>query len=312
MELSPIGLSVYSRLPHIKKTVTSLSRNKLASESILFIFSDGPQRGDEEKVRAVRRYLRTISGFKEIHIIERDRNSRVENNRNGIRRLLDEYGKIIYLEEDIVTAPKFIDFMNKALDFYRNDPRIISVTGYSPPIILPSGYVKDIYLSLRFSAWGFGIWKDRYDKIKMKIEGYDNFHKDPKALKRFRMGGEDLMELLRLEFEGKIDALDVKIMFQQFQQNLYTLAPARSLVQNTGHDGTGVHCTKTDKYSSVLDMSERTLRMEENIEPDQDLLNRLYEFRSGGIKAKLERVLKRTALLPLVKFARTKIARLIS
>ena len=301
MKLAPIGLSVYSRIDHVKQTVQALQNNKLASESTLYIFSDAPQPGDELKVKEVRNFIKTTEGFRNISIIERTENSRVNNNRNGIRSLLDKHGKMIFLEEDIVTAPKFLEFMNQALNFYRGDQRIISINGYTPPIKPPAYYKKDIYLSLRFCAWGFGIWKDRYDKIKMNIEGYKTFLKDKVALKRFRMGGEDLPYLLKSEAERLIDALDVKIMFHQFQKNLYTVAPLVSLVQNIGHDGTGVHCRKTDKFNTTLDTGDKQLMMEKDIQLNLDIIKCLYAFRSGGIKGKIERLLKRTYLLPAAK-----------
>ena len=301
MELAPIGLSVYSRLEHIKKTIGALQRNRLASESILYIFSDAPQRGDEKKVDAVRKYLRTISGFKEVNFLERRSNSRTQNNRSGIRMMLNKYGRMIFLEEDIVTAPKFLEFMNQALNFYQGDQRILSITGYSPPFKPPAYYKKDIYLSPRFSAWGFGIWKDRYDRIKMNIEGYEEFLKDKAAVKQFRMGGEDLLYLLKREAEGIIDALDVKIIFQQFQNNLYTVAPTVSIVQNIGHDGTGTHCRKTNKFNTTLDARDKPLKMEKDIQPNPDIIKRLYAFRSGGIKGKIERLLKNAYLLPVAK-----------
>ena len=118
MGLAPVGLSVYSRLDHVKQTIQALIRNKMASETMLYIFSDAPQPGDELKVEMVRKFLKTIEGFKKIAIIERTKNSRVKNNRSGIRMLLNEYGRMIFLEEDIVTAPTFLEFMNQALNFY--------------------------------------------------------------------------------------------------------------------------------------------------------------------------------------------------
>jgi hypothetical protein len=301
MDLAPIGISVYSRLEHIKKTIGALLNNHLASKSILYIFSDAPQKGDEEKVTAVRKYLRTITGFKEINLFERRDNSRTQNGRNGIRMMLNEYGRMIFLEEDIVTAPKFLEFMNRSLNFYQDDQRIVSITGYSPPIKPPAYYKRDIYLSLRFSAWGFGIWRDRYDRIKMNIEGYEEFLKDKAAVKRFRMGGEDLLDLLKREAEGEIDALDVKIMFHQFQNNLYTIAPTKSIVQNIGHDGSGVHCKNTNKFDTPLDTSDRLPELEEDIQPNPDIIKRLYAFRSGGNRGLIERFLKRTYLLPVVR-----------
>ena len=116
---------------------------------------------------------------------------------------------------------------------------------------------------------------------------------------RFRRGGEDLLELLKKEAEGKIDALDVKIMFHQSKHNLFTIAPKVSLVQNIGHDGSGIHCRASKKFDVKLDLSESELRMDKNIKPDKIIINRLYVFRSGGIIGKIKRFLKRIGLEPL-------------
>jgi len=183
-QLAPIGLSVYSRVEHLKKNVAALKNNFLAPESELYIFSDAPKPGDEKKVYKVREFLKTINGFKNVTIFERKTNSRVKNNRDGIKFLLEKYGKIIFLEEDIVTSPKFLTFMNDALDFYKDDNRIFSISGYSPPIKIPKNYTKDIYLSYRFSAWGFGLWKNRYDMIDFNLDGIDDFFRNKQVLRK--------------------------------------------------------------------------------------------------------------------------------
>ena len=64
MKLAPICLFVYNRLEESKLTVAALQNNFLASESELFIFSDGPNIDNENKVDSVRAYINTITGFK--------------------------------------------------------------------------------------------------------------------------------------------------------------------------------------------------------------------------------------------------------
>ena len=164
--LAPIGLSAYARLGHLKQNIAALKNNHTAAKSHLYIFSDGPKDGDHEKVSSVRNYLRKIEGFKKLELVERKQNDRIKNNRNGIKYLLDKYGKIIFLEEDIVTAPGFLDYMNNALNVYANDERIFSITGYTPPINASKYTNEDVFFLPRFNAWGFGIWKDRFQSIK--------------------------------------------------------------------------------------------------------------------------------------------------
>lgn len=247
--LAPIGISTYSRINHLKKTIEALKKNTLAKESDLYVFSDAPREGDEEMVMEVRKYLRQIDGFKKVHVVERSKNNRVYNNRKGMKYLLDKYGKMIFMEDDVVTAPGFLQFMNDALDFYEKNKEIISVGGYSVPIKIPSNYDHDIYFLKRFSGWGFGIWKDRFDEIM------DDCHKskyninflDKTVIKKMKIMGDEIFYMVKADMKGELDALDVKITYQQITKDLYSVYPRKSLVQNIGHDGSGVHCGKTVK-----------------------------------------------------------------
>src|SRR3989344_9298840 len=109
--LAPIGIPTYTRITHLQKTISALRANPLSIESDLYIYSDGPKDGDEKKVADMRAYLRTIRGFRSINIVEQKENNFIENNYRCIRDLLDKYGKIIFMEDDIVTAPGFLKFM---------------------------------------------------------------------------------------------------------------------------------------------------------------------------------------------------------
>jgi len=252
--LAPLGVSTYKRLEHLKRCVESLKRNALATQTDVYFFSDAPKSGDEEAVAELRQYLKTISGFKTVHVVEREYNNRVTNNRSGMRLLLDKYDRIIFLEEDVVVAPKFLSYMNHALDKYRDNPRIFSITGYCPPIQLPDSYEHSVFFLRRFNAWGFGIWKDRFEKIDyIDREAYLSLIDNRTTLKDFiENGGEDILGMLRLDTEGAMDALDVKAMYAQFINNQYTVYPRQSLTRNIGMDGSGTHCPRNNKFDVTL------------------------------------------------------------
>lgn len=279
--LAPIGLSTYSRLQHLQQTIVALKINVLAQQSELFVFSDAPRSGDEEQVAAVRNYLRTVDGFKAVHIIKRKKNNRIANNRDGINMLLNRFGKVIFLEDDIVTAPGFLTFMNQALDKYEGNDRVFSVVGYCPPIKIPADYQHDVLFLRRCSAWGFGIWKNRFDRIKyITPDEYEQFAANKKRVREFvKGGGEDLMVMLKAEAYGEIDAGDVKAMYAQFLSNQYTVYPAQSLVQNIGHDGTGIHCGKSDRFDVTL--SDKTIfQFPDDVVVDQRIIKANLKFRA--------------------------------
>ena len=253
-DLAPIGLSTYARLQHLKMAVEALQKNTLAEQSELYVFSDAPKPGDEERVASVRSYLRTIDCFKNVHIVERESNGRVANSRGGINMLLEQFGKAIFLAEDVVTAPGFLAFMNQALDKYENNERVFSIAGYCPPIPIPENYKHDVFFLRRFNGWGFGIWKNRFDRLGyMTPEEYERFAADKKRMQEFiKGGGADMMAMLKMDAFGGIDAGDVKAMYAQYLSNQYTVYPIRSLVQNIGLDGTGTHCYETNRFEVML------------------------------------------------------------
>ena len=280
--LAPIGVSTYVRLQHLQKIIAALQENTLAQQSELYVFSDAPKAGDELRVAEVRNYLRSVDGFRKVHIIERERNSRIENNRGGMRMLLDRFGKMIFLEEDIVTMPGFLTYMNQALDKYEGDDRIFSVVGYCPPIRIPADYRHDVFFLRRFSAWGFGIWKNRYDSNKyITPEIYEKFAANKKRVSEFvREGGKDMMIMLKAEAYGQIDAWDVKAMYTQFLNNQYTIYPTQSLTQNIGHDGTGVHCGNTDMFNVALS-DKSTFLLPDDVVIDKRIVKANRKFRAS-------------------------------
>jgi len=285
-DLAPIGLSTYARPQHLKQTIEALQNNTLAPLSELFVFSDAPKPGDEERVAAVRRYSHTIAGFKKVHIIERESNGRVANSRGGIQTLSDRYGRVIFLAEDIVTAPGFLTFMNEALSKYERNDRVFNVSGYCPPIEIPANYNHDIFALRRFNAWGFGIWKNRFDRLKyMTPDEFVQFAANTRKVKEFvKAGGEDLMVMLKADAYSEIDAGDVKLMYAQFLSDQYTIYPTKSLVQNIGHDGTGVHCVKSNMFNVAL--SDKTLfSFPDDVIVDHRIVKANRIFRAGPSKA---------------------------
>jgi len=277
--LAPIGLSTYSRLGHLKQTVEALQENELASESKLYIFSDAPKLGDEDKVKAVRAYLKTINGFQEIHIYEREENNRVANNRGGMRMLLEKFGKMIFLEEDVVTSPNFLSFMNKALNFYMYDHRVFAVNGYTLPITIPDDYNLDVIAMPRMFAWGFGIWLDRFEKIEMNItpKMYNGIIRCPQKKTAYIKGGGNILAQLKLIADGEIEALDVRIDYSMFVEGeKFVIAPKQSLVRNIGADGSGEHWKiKTNKFDVGLNSASISTVFSHNISFDNRILSQV-------------------------------------
>jgi len=299
MELAPIGVSTYSRINHLKQTIEALQKNTLAKESELYIFSDAPQKGDEEIVQKVRDYIHTVDGFKKVHIVERETNGRVANNRGGFQWLLDKYGKAIFLEDDIVTAPGFLQFMNDALEFYKDNEKITFVSGYViPGIILDNSYNEDVFLLNRFESWGIGLWsrsfkyfeyisKDKYEKV------YNNQLEKRKLLLRV---GEEAMDIISKDYLREMDGGDVKVWFWQFIYDTYTIYPKKSLVKSIGQDGSGVHMGMTNKWDIVELWDKENFNFVKDIKVEQFIQKMNFNFYRTTPKVKLILLLKKLGL----------------
>jgi hypothetical protein len=311
--LAPIGVSTYARPGHLRQAIEALKNNHLAPQSMLYVFSDAPRPGDEEHVAAVRNYLRSIDGFREVNIIERKTNSRVENSRGGIKWLLDQFGKVIFLAEDVVTAPGFLTFINQALDRYGENEHIFSVSGYTPPIKIPDDYRHDVFFLRRFNAWGFGTWKNRFDNVRYITPGeYARLVADRKRVRDFvNGGGADMMQMLDKDAHGEIDAGDVKAMYAQFLSNQYTVYPVHSLAQNIGFDSSGEHCGTEVKHD--VDLWDKTSGFEFDCEilPDERILEANRKFRALPLMSRLVTVTKRLGIYNMLKKVEDKVKSVI-
>lgn len=252
-DLAPIGVSTYSRINHLKQTIEALQKNTLAKESEIYIFSDAPKKGDEEIVAKVREYIHTIDGFKKVHIFERNTNSRVKNNRGGIRELLDKYGKMIWFEDDNITSLYFLEFMNNALDIFKDNKIIFGIGGFNTPIKNTTNNQYDYYLSKLFNGWGFATWNDRnIIEVFENNNAYKELINNKGLRKKVKQIHPSLHKGLKRIYEGKLDAGDYKIVFHLIKNDMYFIKPKYSLVKNIGWDGSGLHCGISGKFNFEL------------------------------------------------------------
>ncbi|MGF1924198.1 MAG: glycosyltransferase, partial [Bacteroidia bacterium] len=124
--LAPVALFVYNRPQHTERTIKFLQQNELASESRLFIFSDGPKASEDSlKVQEVRDYIKSVVGFKSVKIIELAENKGLADSIiAGVTRLTREYGKVIVFEDDLISSPHTLTYFNEALTRFHSVERV--------------------------------------------------------------------------------------------------------------------------------------------------------------------------------------------
>lgn len=252
MTHAPIVLFVYNRLWHTRQTIQSLQQNKLSAESELFIYSDGPRKGSDAKsVDEVRSYVKTVDGFKRVSIIERDKNWGLANSIiDGVTTIVNEYGKVIVLEDDLVTSQHFLTYMNEALELYADDNRVISIHGYVYPV---EDEIPEAFFLPGADCWGWATWK----------RGWELFNSDgqylldeiirTKSQRAFDFNGAyPYLKMLKDQIRRRNDSWAVRWYASAFLSNRLTLYPGRSLVRNIGNDNSGTHCGGSDRHDTLL------------------------------------------------------------
>jgi hypothetical protein len=246
---APVALFAYARPDHTRKTVEALAGNDLADHTELFVFSDGPRsESDAAAVRAVREYLRTVQSFRQVNIVERSYNLGLADSIvDGVTSVVGRYGKVIVLEDDIVTSPYFLRYMNDALDRYEHTEQVMHVAGYMFPIQFPESVPPSFFLR-QSSCWGWGTWQ----------RAWSHFHRNANVIiarfnhadiRRFNLDGTyDYWSQLLANHEGKLKTWAVYWYACVFSHGGLCLHPRTSLIHNIGFDGSGQNCALNNNW----------------------------------------------------------------
>ncbi len=291
--LAPIIVFCYNRPWHLQRTLEALQQNPLAAQSSLVVFSDGPKREqDQGLVAEVRSLLSKLSGFGSIRIEASAVNKGLARSViEGVSQVLQTSRRVIVLEDDMLSTPDFLDYMNSALDTYEARQDIFSVTGYTPPFAMPAHYREDVYLAPRASSWGWGTWKDCWQKADWQVQNFEFLKKDAQQQENLNQGGNDLWPMLVKQQRGVIDSWAIRWTLAQAQHNAYGLYPVRSKIQNIGTDGSGTNFTfKTGAYGQEL--TEGATHLDPALQPDSQVVEAFQKYYQVPWKVTIKNFIK--------------------
>lgn len=296
MTLAPILLFVYNRPEHVRRSIESLLRNELAAQSELFIYADAAKdEAAESAVAEVRQYIKGIKGFKSVHITERERNWGLANNViDGVTTLVNQYGRVIVLEDDLIVAPYFLQFMNDALETYKDSQEVghIQACDFTHDPSLP-----DTFLIKWTGSWGWATWDRAWKNFNPNGKELLRQLEERKLTRTFDFNGNyRFTRMLRRQIEGKNNSWAIRWNASLFLADILSLNVGRSLVQNEGFDGSGTNCGGGGLYSSNLWMHPLTVKpispLTENKEARKAFER--YYHRTNCFWAKAIRRIKRT------------------
>jgi hypothetical protein len=261
---APIAVFAFNRPDHLGVTLEALAANRLAGESHLTIFCDAPRGAkDAEGCQRVVEIAHNAVGFASVTVVQREANHGCAASViRGTTEMFARHERLIVIEDDIITSPLTVAYLNQALEEYQGVPAVFSISAWAPPqrmLRVPDRYRFNSYFVRRFHCWGWASWRDRWACNDWSVPGYAEYRNDAAMRAAHAEAGSDLPGMLDAQMEGRIDSWAIRAEYTRFRLGGLTLYPRVPLVRNIGMDGTGRHCGTHDRYADDLHGAESIL-----------------------------------------------------
>lgn len=293
---APIVLFAYKRVDTLKRVIASLEAADMSAETEIFIFVDAAKKeNDIEKNDAVKNYLeqwKKTSVFLGVHINCAEQNKGLSKSIiQGVGQIMELYDRVIVVEDDIVVSKDFLSFMNRALDYYKNDENVWAITGYTEDLDLLQQSEYSTFPWYRCDCWGWASWKDRWESIDWDVKDYKKFIFSGRLRKKMNRGGEDMARMLDAQMAGEINSWAIRWGYAAAMQDKVIIHPTVSRVMNIGFDGDGTNCGVKEQAEPLREMD-----IECNLLPSNNLtqeLHKAYLYKVNHHYSTLSRIRKR-------------------
>lgn len=259
---APVYIPTLNRYEHFKRCLESLERCTGADNTDVYIGLDyPPSEKYAEGWKLIDAYLagkEKKNGFKNLFVRRRDHNCGVgkEGSNSSLlkQEIVERYDRYISSEDDNEFSPNFLEYINKGLELYKDDPRIMMISGYSYMDIAGMPFDSNVVAIRKAACWGSGYWLDK--KFAHQILGSSEYrdlllNSWSYAFRIFIKKSICVNSLLNMKFKKQAYG-DGLICDYLMLENKYCVFPKLSKVRNWGHDGSGFHCSNhaVDTFAS--------------------------------------------------------------
>ena len=298
---SPIVLFIYKRASHLEKTLISLMKCKNFDKHVIYVFGDGARFDSEnDLVIETRLIAEKYLGNKAEYFYSNKNMGLANSVINGVSKIINLYGSVIVIEDDLLLHHNFLVYMNEALLFYKTENKVFSVSGYMYNIENDQYSNKALLLPL-ISTWGWGTWKRAWDFFDIDALSSNLLLKNRKFRKSFNCNNSyPFTDMLERQIKGNIDSWGIRWYLTVYMNNALTCFPPSTLVLNNGFDNSATHgkglFTKFSKNKPLENLNSDQYIVfnsdyEFNKKAFDSVCNALY-YLSGGFLGKLRDMLK--------------------
>lgn len=274
--LAPIAIFAFNRPTHLARCLESMSQNKDFSNTKVFLFIDGPKSKEDEILQQEMVKLIETFNHNDLKIIRSTQNKGLSDSLiSGINYVLQKHESIIVIEDDLRVSEFFLEFINNGLKVYREYERVASIHAYVYPI---QRKAQENFFIRGADCWGWGTWRRAWEKFEKDGGKLYQELKKNRLMSDFNLdGAAPFKRMLKDQINGKNDSWAIRWHASMYIQEMYTLYPSASLVENIGLDGSGVHSgvTKTmDTNLSRIPIAVSEIEVKE----DQAMRNEFKKF----------------------------------
>lgn len=280
--LAPILVFSYNRPGHLSRTLNALAKNCLAQQSTLYIYCDGAKKdASKDEINLIKRnkeVAHSVRGFSEVHIIERESNYGLANNIIGaVTDIVNRYGKVITLEDDVITSVGFLKYMNDALNIYENDEKVMHISGYMYPH--KARLKETFFYEVPYPGGGWATWKRAWDHFSNDIdELYSYWCTRWKEFNKF--GGDYLQTQLEGNKSRTMYTWFIKWHAVLLMKGGLSLYPHTSLTNNIGFDNSGSNCGISTSFD-IINPADFVTVKRTIIKENKRAARLIYHFYSG-------------------------------
>lgn len=271
----PVALIAYNRPEHLRQVLDALKANKPKE---LWIFCDSAK--DDAAEPAVEEVRQIVKGLKrrKVYISSWSPHAGLgQSVLNAVTAMMNIHKAAIILEDDCVPGPQFLNYMNACLDKYRDNERVLAISGYTVqlPEAMLANHPWDCYFFPRIETWGWATWRHKWELYRRDIQqAYAEAQEKKIDLDR---GGPDVPAMIDARAQGRTQSWSPGWMLAGYLNDMVCVYPTVSHIQNIGTDGSGVHCGPSERWVTAIAQTKPT-RFPDDLVENEEIRRFVWEY----------------------------------